>query len=251
MYEVILKRFENADEVRNFEKGRFELVHINGTTIGRATYEPGWKWSEHVGRAQGLNSCSVEHVGIVLAGKATAAMDDGRIIEMKAGDVFYIAPGHDSWVVGDEPYVSLHLDGSGRLRETQVAIWTRSVALTQSTNRVRKITIMNVDGVSTKVSLAKLLFLKPSQSMFTKMGQGKSYSHLVHAVVLGGSFAGLLAARVLAEHFVSLLGEPHLIPALKMDHKNKKVAHFRQSYQDPQMLDSGRVQEFDMNRLPE
>ena len=103
MYEVILKRFEHPDEVRTFEKGRFEMVHAGGMTIGRATYQPGWKWSLHVGK-----SCMVEHVGMVVSGRATAAMDDGRVVEMKAGDVFFIEPGHDSWVVGDEPYVSLH-----------------------------------------------------------------------------------------------------------------------------------------------
>lgn len=112
MYEVILKRFEKPDEVRTFEKGKFELVHIGGMTIGRATYQPGWKWSEHVGRATGAKSCSVEHLGMVVSGRATAAMDDGQVIEMKPGDVFYIAPGHDSWVVGNEPYVSLHLMGA-------------------------------------------------------------------------------------------------------------------------------------------
>jgi quercetin dioxygenase-like cupin family protein len=112
MLEVILKRFEQPDEIRTFEKGRFELVRLGGMTIGRATYEPGWKWSEHVGRAMGAKSCAVEHVGMVLSGRATAAMDDGQVIEMKAGDVFYIAPGHDSWVVGDEAYVSIHLMGA-------------------------------------------------------------------------------------------------------------------------------------------
>src|SRR5271154_6511284 len=108
MYEVILKRFETPDEVRVFEKGRFELLHIGGVTIGRATYEPGWKWSIHVGTLMGKTTCDVAHVGLVLAGRATAAMNDGRIIELKAGEAFYIAPGHDSWVVGDELYVSLH-----------------------------------------------------------------------------------------------------------------------------------------------
>src|ERR1700686_5520847 len=112
MLETVLKRFEEPDEVRVFEKGRFELVAIGGMTIGRATYEPGWKWSVHVGAALGKTSCDVEHVGIVVSGRATAAMDDGRVFEMKAGDVFYIAPGHDSWVVGDEPYVSIHLMGA-------------------------------------------------------------------------------------------------------------------------------------------
>ena len=110
--DVILKRFERPDETRTFEKGKFELVHIGGMTIGRATYQPGWKWSEHVGKAIGAKSCSVEHVGIVVAGSATAAMDDGKVIEMRPGDLFYIPPGHDSWVVGNEPYVSLHFMGA-------------------------------------------------------------------------------------------------------------------------------------------
>jgi quercetin dioxygenase-like cupin family protein len=113
MYEVILKRFDQPDEVRTFEKGKFELVHIGGMTIGRAAYEPGWRWSVHVGRALGKASCDVEHVGIVISGRATAAMDDGRVFEMKPGDIFHIDPGHDSWVVGDEPYVSLNLVGAG------------------------------------------------------------------------------------------------------------------------------------------
>jgi quercetin dioxygenase-like cupin family protein len=112
MLDVILKRFEEPDEVRTFDKGRFEVVRVGGMTIGRATYEPGWKWSEHVGKAVGAKSCTAEHIGMVISGRATAAMDDGRVIEMKAGDVFYIAPGHDSWVVGEEPYVSLHFLGA-------------------------------------------------------------------------------------------------------------------------------------------
>jgi quercetin dioxygenase-like cupin family protein len=112
MLDVALKRFDRPDEVRRFPKGTFELVRIGDVVIGRATYEPGWKWSVDVGRALGRTSCDVEHVGVVLTGSATAAMDDGRVITMTAGDVFYIPPGHDSWVVGNEPYVSLHLMGA-------------------------------------------------------------------------------------------------------------------------------------------
>ena len=112
MLNVILKRFEKPDEIRTFEKGKFEIVSLGGMTIGRATYEPGWKWSVHVGGATGAKLCMVEHVGMVISGRATAAMDGGRVIEMKAGDVFYIGPGHDSWVVGNEPYVSLHFMGA-------------------------------------------------------------------------------------------------------------------------------------------
>ena len=111
--DLILKRFEKPDETRVFEKGKFELIEVGGMTIGRATYEPGWKWSEHVGKATGAKSCQIEHVGMVVSGVATAAMDDGRVIEMHPGDVFYIPPGHDSWVVGGEPYVSLHFMGAG------------------------------------------------------------------------------------------------------------------------------------------
>ncbi len=109
---VILKRFDSPDEVRTFDKGRFELIRLGGMTIGRATYDPGWKWSCDVGHAAGAASCRVEHVGLVISGCATAAMDSGEVIEMRAGDLFYIPPGHDSWVVGDEPYVSLHFMGA-------------------------------------------------------------------------------------------------------------------------------------------
>src|ERR1700751_3699355 len=78
--QVILKRFETPDETISFEKGRFEKITLGGMTIGRAVYEPGWKWSTHIGS--------------------------------KPGDLFYIPGGHDSWVVGDEPYVSLHFLGA-------------------------------------------------------------------------------------------------------------------------------------------
>ena len=113
--DVVLRRFEQPDELREFEKGRFEVVTIGGMTIGRATYQPGWKWSEHVGKRLGQGHCQVEHVGLVVSGCATAAFDDGRVTELRAGNLFYIPPGppgHDSWVVGDEPYVSLHFMGA-------------------------------------------------------------------------------------------------------------------------------------------
>lgn len=112
MLDVILKRFEQPDETMTFEKGKFEVVHIGGMTIGRATYEPGWRWSEHIGKARDEKLCMVEHVGIVVYGKSGLSMEDGTVKEMKAGDVFYVAPGHDSWVIGDEPYVSIHLMGA-------------------------------------------------------------------------------------------------------------------------------------------
>jgi hypothetical protein len=111
--DTILKRFESADEIREFDLGRLELVTIAGQTLGRATYQPGWKWSEHVGPSVGARRCAVEHLGIVLAGHAVAAFDDGRIFDLTPGTIFHIpAEEHDSWVVGDVPYVSLHLLGA-------------------------------------------------------------------------------------------------------------------------------------------
>ena len=111
--DVVLKKFDAPDETRVLTKGRFEIVRLGGVTIGRATYEPGWKWSLHVGPGVGASRCTVEHVGMVLSGTATAAFEDGRVVELKAGEVFYIPPiPHDSWVVGNEPYVSLHFLGA-------------------------------------------------------------------------------------------------------------------------------------------
>jgi hypothetical protein len=110
---VLLKRFEMPDEVRPMEKGRFEIVRLGGVTVGRATYLPGWKWSLHVGPAAGASRCTVEHVGLVLSGTATAAFEDGSVVELRPGSLFHIpASPHDSWVVGEEPYVSLHFLGA-------------------------------------------------------------------------------------------------------------------------------------------
>jgi len=111
--EVVLKRFESPDEVREMRRGRFELVEIGGMTIGRATYEPGWRWSSDVGTSVGATHCAVGHVGLVLEGSATVAFDDGRVILLHAGELFHVPPvPHDSWVVGDTRYVSLHFLGA-------------------------------------------------------------------------------------------------------------------------------------------
>jgi len=113
MVEVILKKFDRPDQVTHFEKGKFETVTLGGMTIGRATYQPGWKWSEDVGPAVGEAFCTVEHIGMVVSGCATAAFPGGKVTELTAGDLFHVpAEPHDSWVVGDDPYVSLHFLGA-------------------------------------------------------------------------------------------------------------------------------------------
>ncbi len=110
--DLTLVSLDEPSEVRTFAKGRFELYRVGPMTLGRATYEPGWRWSEHVGARTGEALCQVEHVGLVVSGQAMAKMADGTEKVMRAGEFFYVPPGHDSWVVGDEPYVSLHIMGS-------------------------------------------------------------------------------------------------------------------------------------------
>ena len=113
MDEVILKRFEHPDETREFERGKFEIVRLGGLTLGRAPYQPGWKWSEHVRPLAGTELCEIEHVGLVISGRAVAVMSGGRVIDLMPGTLFYIPPSpHDSWVVGNDPYVSLHFLGA-------------------------------------------------------------------------------------------------------------------------------------------
>jgi quercetin dioxygenase-like cupin family protein len=108
----VTRRFDAPDETRVFEKGKFDRVTIGGMTVGRARYEPGWKWSTHVRPVAQTPLCMVEHIGLVVSGRAKVLMKDGTEIDLRPGDLFSIDPGHDSWVVGDEPYVSLHFLGA-------------------------------------------------------------------------------------------------------------------------------------------
>ena len=109
--ELELVNLTSPAEVRTFERGRFEVYRIGGATVGLATYDPGWRWSVHVGAGLGERWCRVAHVGLVLSGAAAVLMEDGTEIVMRARDLFSVPPGHDSWVVGEEPYVSLHILG--------------------------------------------------------------------------------------------------------------------------------------------
>ena len=113
MLDVIIKNFKKPDEIRNFKKGKFELVKLNKMTIGKATYDPGWKWSEHISPLSGTKFCEVEHYGMVLSGSATVAIPNKKIYLLNKGDLFYVSStSHDSWVVGDQEYISLHFLGA-------------------------------------------------------------------------------------------------------------------------------------------
>lgn len=111
---AILKRFETPDAVLEMVKGRFELVRVAGLTVGRATYEPGWRWSEHVRPDVDATFRTAERVGLVLSGTGAAVLADGQVLELRSGALFSIpAEPHDRWVVGDEPFVSLHFLEAG------------------------------------------------------------------------------------------------------------------------------------------
>ena len=105
------KSLNSPEEVRKFDKGKVELVNVAGATIGRATFEPGWKWSTCVKPIANTNSCQAAHFGYQVSGTMTTRMDDGTEKTSKAGDVLNIPPGHDAWVVGNEAVVVLDFQG--------------------------------------------------------------------------------------------------------------------------------------------
>ena len=95
------------DEVREFPKGKLEFATVGGTMIGRATFEPGWRWSESVKPIAGTDSCQVPHHGYVVSGRIGIKMDDGTEFEAGPGDAYDIPAGHDGWVIGNDAYVGV------------------------------------------------------------------------------------------------------------------------------------------------
>jgi hypothetical protein len=106
-----LKHFDKPDEVREFPKGRVELVTIGGATIGRAIFEPGWRWSTSVQPLAQTKSCEAPHFQYHVSGVLHVLMDDGTQLDCKPGDVSLLPSGHDAWVVGDEPAVVVDFQG--------------------------------------------------------------------------------------------------------------------------------------------
>lgn len=106
-----VRSLESPDEKRGFDHGAMHIVNISGATIGRAVFEPGWKWSNDIKPMAGTESCEAPHTGYVVSGRLHVKMDDGAEGEAGPGDAFVIAPGHDAWVVGKEPCVLLDWSG--------------------------------------------------------------------------------------------------------------------------------------------
>jgi len=111
MKKMEAKSFGVPDEVRKFDKGKVELVNIGGATIGRAVFEPGWKWSTSLKPIVNTRSCEAPHFQYHVSGTLKVVMDDGTEKELKAGDVSLLPSGHDAWVVGNEPVVVVDFQG--------------------------------------------------------------------------------------------------------------------------------------------
>jgi len=100
----------DAGAHRSFDRGHVDVVEIGGASVGRATLEPGWKWSECVKPIVKTDLCQVAHLGYVVAGSLAGVMSDGTTFRVKAGDTYRISPGHDAWVEGDEVYVGVEFE---------------------------------------------------------------------------------------------------------------------------------------------
>lgn len=106
-----IKSFKKADEVREFPHGKLELVHVGGKEIGRATLQPGWKWSTSLKPIAHTESCEAPHFQYHVSGVLKVKMDTGEEYELRAGDISMLKPGHDAWVVGNEPVVLVDFQG--------------------------------------------------------------------------------------------------------------------------------------------
>ncbi|HUR16952.1 MAG TPA: adenylate/guanylate cyclase domain-containing protein [Candidatus Limnocylindrales bacterium] len=104
------RRFSESSDVRSFPHGKVEVVELDDRAVGRLTYEPGWRWSVDVRPIASTQSCQFHHVGVTVSGRLRVLMQDGVELEIGAGDVFEIPPGHDAWVVGDEPWISIDFE---------------------------------------------------------------------------------------------------------------------------------------------
>ena len=105
------KSLNSPDETRTFDKGKVELATVSGVTFGRAVLNPGWKWSLHVKPIVKTESCLAPHTQYVISGRLHIAMDNGEAFDIGPGDVAVIPPGHDAWVVGNEPFVAIDVTG--------------------------------------------------------------------------------------------------------------------------------------------
>jgi class 3 adenylate cyclase len=130
------RRFSEPDEVRPVPNGQIEVVRLDDRVVGRVKYEPGWRWSKDVKPVAATASCQFHHFGITLSGRLRAQMQDGVELEIGPGEIFELPPGHDAWVVGDEPWVSVDFEAMSGYGRSTGDSWRRSVATIMLTDIV-------------------------------------------------------------------------------------------------------------------
>jgi class 3 adenylate cyclase len=143
------QRFTEASDVRTIPRGRIDVVELDDAVVGRMTYEPGWRWSVDVRPIAGTDTCQYHHLGVTLSGRLRAQMPDGTELEISAGDVFEIPPGHDAWVVGDEPWVSVDFEAMrtyGKQRDAPGERILASIVFTDIVDSTHRATELGAAG---------------------------------------------------------------------------------------------------------
>jgi hypothetical protein len=112
------KHLDAPEETRTPEKTEVNVVHLGDVQVGRFTFEPGWKWSECVQPVAGTDSCQLEHLGYVVSGRLRIAHADGTGLDLGPGEAYRIDPGHDAWVLGEEPFVGVEFSSADRFART-------------------------------------------------------------------------------------------------------------------------------------
>ena len=143
------RRFSEALDVRRFPHGKIDVVELDDVVVGKMTYEPGWRWSTDIRPIAGTELCTYHHLGVSLSGRLRVETPDGTELEIAPGDVFEIPPGHDAWVVGDEPWVSVDFEAMRSYGRTPDARDNRSLATILFTD------IVDSTMVATRVGDAK------------------------------------------------------------------------------------------------
>lgn len=101
------RRFADADDVRSFPNGRAEVIQLDDTTVGYGVYHPGWRWTEDMPAIAGTATCQLHHLGYALSGFIHVVTDTGQEMDVGPNAVYEIPPGHDAWVVGDQPFITI------------------------------------------------------------------------------------------------------------------------------------------------
>jgi class 3 adenylate cyclase len=143
------RRFSEPSDVRTLPRGRIDVVELDDTVVGRMTYEPGWRWSVDIQPIAGTETCQYHHLGVTQSGRLRVQMPDGTELEIGPGDVFEIPPGHDAWVVGDEPWISVDFEAMrtyGKARDARDERILASIVFTDIVDSTRRAAELGAAG---------------------------------------------------------------------------------------------------------